>query len=125
GAGVAPPPVTARVAWLCGRLDQPFPSRAEGRGGTAVDSKPSWFENGTRKRSKGPVVGALRSRMSRQRPTLPPRYQGSTIGAGGLNFRVRNGTGCLPSAMAAETVGLVATAPGLLDRNPGRPRERR
>ena len=40
----------------------------------------------------------------RRRPTLPPRFQGSTIGAGGLNFRVRNGTGCLPSAMATETM---------------------
>ncbi len=36
----------------------------------------------------------------RRRPTLPPRYQGSTIGAGGLNFRVRNGNGCFPSAIA-------------------------
>ena len=43
----------------------------------------------------------------RRRPTLPPRFQGSTIGAGGLNFRVRNGTGCLPSAMTAETVSPV------------------
>src|SRR5437773_7033449 len=36
---------------------------------------------------------------SRQRPTLPPGYPGSTIGAGGLNCRVRNGNGCDPSAM--------------------------
>src|SRR6185503_7915871 len=42
--------------------------------------------------------------MFRQRPTLPPGYPGSTIGAGGLNFRVRDGTGCLPSAMATETM---------------------
>src|SRR2546426_3080447 len=42
--------------------------------------------------------------MSRQRPTLPPSHPGSTIGAGGLNFRVRDGTGCFPSAMATETV---------------------
>ena len=42
--------------------------------------------------------------MFRQRPTLPPRLQGSTIGAGGLNFRVRYGTGCLPSAMTTETL---------------------
>jgi hypothetical protein len=42
--------------------------------------------------------------MFRQRPTLPPRLQGSTIGAGGLNFRVRNGTGCFPSAIATETL---------------------
>ena len=42
--------------------------------------------------------------MSRRRPTLPLRLQSSTIGAGGLNFRVRDGTGCIPSAMATETV---------------------
>src|SRR5438552_18912922 len=36
---------------------------------------------------------------SRQRPTLPPGYPGSTIGAGGLIGRVRNGNGCDPSAM--------------------------
>ena len=38
--------------------------------------------------------------ISRQRPTLPPSCPGSTIGAGGLNFRVRNGNGCDPSAIA-------------------------
>src|SRR5438552_4867277 len=48
--------------------------------------------------------GRLFFTMFRQRPTLPPRLQGSTIGAGGLNFRVRDGTGCLPSAIATETV---------------------
>src|SRR5205823_13593325 len=42
--------------------------------------------------------------MSRQRPTLPPGCPDSTIGAGGLNFRVRDGTGCFPSAMATETL---------------------
>ena len=41
--------------------------------------------------------------MSRRRPTLPPRCQGSTIGAEGLNCRVRNGTGCFPFAIATET----------------------
>src|ERR671918_394315 len=35
----------------------------------------------------------------RQRPTLPPCCPDSTIGAGGLNGRVRNGNGCDPSAM--------------------------
>src|SRR5262249_57115775 len=39
---------------------------------------------------------------ARQRPTLPLRYHSSTIGAGGLNFRVRNGNGCLPSAIVTE-----------------------
>src|SRR5262249_771024 len=50
-----------------------------------------------------PPEGGFRE-QPRRRPALPPRLQGSTIGAGGLNFRVRNGTGCLPSAMATETV---------------------
>src|SRR5207245_6158841 len=43
--------------------------------------------------------GSLRKRKSRQRPTLPPGRPDSTIGAGGLNGRVRNGNGCDPSAM--------------------------
>jgi hypothetical protein len=40
----------------------------------------------------------------RRRPTLPRGPPRSTIGAEGLNFRVRNGTGCFPFAMAAETL---------------------
>src|SRR5581483_2833517 len=45
----------------------------------------------------------LSCKVFRRRPTLPPGRPGSTIGAGGLNFRVRDGTGCFPSAMAPET----------------------
>jgi hypothetical protein len=45
----------------------------------------------------------------RRRPTLPPRYQGSTIGAEGLSFRVRNGTGRFPFAiMPPKLYGVVA-----------------
>src|SRR3954447_15741453 len=40
----------------------------------------------------------------RLRPTLPHRHQCSTIGAEGLSFRVRNGTGRFPFAMTAETL---------------------
>ena len=36
----------------------------------------------------------------RRRPTLPGTLVPSTIGAGGLNFRVRNGNGCGPAAIA-------------------------
>ena len=39
---------------------------------------------------------------SRQRPTLPHSYPCSTIGAEGLNFRVRNGNGCRPFAMVTK-----------------------
>ena len=35
----------------------------------------------------------------RQRPTLPRSYPRSTIGAGALHFRVRNGNGCCLSAI--------------------------
>ena len=41
-------------------------------------------------------------REIRRRPTLPGGLPPSTIGAGGLNFRVRNGNGCDPAAMATE-----------------------
>ena len=37
---------------------------------------------------------------NRRRPTLPGAYAPSTIGAGGLNFRVRNGNGWFPAANA-------------------------
>ena len=37
----------------------------------------------------------------RQRPTLPHGLPCSTIGPGGLNFRVRDGIGCGPSGNAA------------------------
>src|SRR2546429_37528 len=47
---------------------------------------------------------ALLERYVRRRPTLPPRHQGSTIGAERLSFRVRNVTGRFPLAMAAVTL---------------------
>ena len=38
---------------------------------------------------------------SRRRPTLPQSFPCSTIGPGGLNFRVRDGIGCGPSGKTA------------------------
>ena len=40
----------------------------------------------------------------RRRPTLPQPGGCSTIGAGRLSFRVRNGTGRFPLAMTAVTL---------------------
>ncbi len=40
-----------------------------------------------------------RDKKTRQRPTLPLSCPSSTIGTGGLNFRVRNGNGCFPAVM--------------------------
>lgn len=39
-----------------------------------------------------------RKKVPWQRPTLPGGCPPSTIGAGGLNCRVRDGTGCFPAA---------------------------
>ena len=53
--------------------------------------------------TKSPRAEALRGsrhEKSRRRPTLPGGLPPSTIGAGGLNCRVRNGNGCFPAAMA-------------------------
>ena len=52
------------------------------------------------------LVWAFPSVLSRQRPTLPRSCPRSTIGAGGLNFRVRDGNGCFPSAMATGNPGI-------------------
>ena len=46
----------------------------------------------------------------RQRPTLPHSFPCSTIGAGELNFRVRNGNGWILSAVAAEKFGAFSSA---------------
>ena len=59
---------------------------------------------------KGALFGGPRSAKNKRRkkfpattysPTGTPR---STIGAGGLNCRVRHGTGCVPSAMITENL---------------------
>ena len=53
-------------------------------------------------REEGRPGGRPSSSEIRRRPTLPGSLPPSTIGAGGLNFRVRNGNGCDPAAMATE-----------------------
>ncbi len=55
----------------------------------------SWYMRGIEKET---------GRMGWQRPTLPHRYQCSTIGSCGLNFRVRDGTGCTPTDLATNTL---------------------
>ena len=55
----------------------------------------------------------------RRRPTLPHRSQCSTIGAEGLSFRVRNGSGRFPFAMAAETLWSYQPGSQAPDRNSG------
>src|SRR5262245_15403844 len=63
------------------------------------------------KREEGRPGGRPSSREIRRRPTLPGSLLPSTIGAGGLNFRVRYGNGCDPSAMATEICCQLRSAP--------------
>jgi hypothetical protein len=69
----------------------------------AVPRRPYGMGHYTRRRPPSSTGAALTDDV-RRRPTLPRGPPRSTIGAEGLNFRVRNGTGCFPFAMATETL---------------------
>ena len=58
-------------------------------------------EKRTKKRPREEISGPL-EKNSWQRPTLPHRIPCSTIGPGGLNYRVRDGIGCGPSGKATR-----------------------
>ena len=59
-----------------------------------------------------PWWGLLPVMVVRRCPTLPHSLGCSTIGAVGLSFRVRNGTGRFPHAMTAVTLATVPRPPG-------------
>ena len=59
-------------------------------------------EKGGIKKPLPRIAEGVFSKKIRQRPTLPHSRPCSTIGAGELNFRVRNGNGWDLSAMATE-----------------------
>ena len=59
---------------------------------------------GKRETGPSPKGWPCSSSVVRRRPTLPQPLGCSTIGAERLNFRVRDGTGCFPFAMAAVTL---------------------
>jgi hypothetical protein len=73
------------------------PTSATARGGPA---------RGPPDMARGRPCGRPRPGGFPRRPTLPPGCPGSTIGAGGLNFRVRNVSGCVPSAGATGDLWL-------------------
>ena len=50
------------------------------------------------------LAGFRPAEKAGRRPTLPGACAPSTIGAGGLNFSVRNGKRCIPAAMTAQIV---------------------
>ncbi len=61
-------------------------------------------------RNGHPTMGGHFTKEVRRCPTLPQGLPCSTIGAERLSFRVRNGTGRFPLAMAAETLLMFQSA---------------
>src|SRR5690349_15773290 len=57
-----------------------------------------------RKRKRPASEGLAGHKKMRQRPTLPHGFPCSTIGSGGLNFRVRDGNGCDPTEIATANL---------------------
>ena len=55
-------------------------------------------KDGFQHKKRVATFAATRLILPRHWPTLPTSCPVSTIGAGGLNFRIRNGNGCGPSA---------------------------
>src|SRR3984885_7262267 len=106
--GVGPPRTSAlALPWWGGRGRGGIPSRpsaGESRGiCPAARPDAPGFLWGKRKEPT-PSGSALFGCDVRRCPTLPRGLPRSTIGAEGLNFRVRDGTGCFPLAMAAATL---------------------
>ena len=80
---------------------------------------------------KPPAKRGASPEKSRRRPTLPGSYPPSTIGAGGLNFRVRNGNGCdlrryghrksvRPRGRGTVAVSASTSRPGVTEDHPER-----
>ena len=81
------------------------PGRPGRRGRSAFDLGHVTLGFGVQRREGRSLWGsAFSGRNVRRCPTLPRGLPRSTIGAEGLNFRVRDGTGCFPLAMAAATL---------------------
>ena len=104
-------------AWIISPGNPPCGSYVNGR-----IQRPTAIESRTQNSSKltdflqikSPTLRIRKDRAlniySRRRPTLPQSRPCSTIGAGGLNFRVRNGNGCGPSAAATGKLFRIPSA---------------
>ncbi len=66
----------------------------------ALAYRPPSLRHDVKKRLGGARYASQPREKSRRRPTLPGGSPPSTIGAGGLHCRVRNGNGCFPAAIA-------------------------
>ncbi len=76
--------------------------------GPSTDLRPSIPKRAT---PPSGTLGGVGFEKIRRRPTLPGGYPPSTIGAGRLNFRVRDGNGCDSAAMATGNLAQLRVAP--------------
>ena len=95
-----------------GHLDRATAAALLGRDAVVGAAPPT---SSLRKR-KGPQSCDWGPERLRRRPTLPHGVPCSTIGPGGLNFRVRDGIGCGPSGMAAGNLLTRLELPNLRKR---------
>ncbi len=102
-------PVQPNRARNRSRMDQ-RPPTANSASRTSVAAIPVAMRRFTRPsdgKGNAPLPVLEAGRKTRRRPTLPLTYASSTIGSGGLNFRVRDGIGCGPSDVATGRDGSV------------------
>src|SRR5215212_1788134 len=91
-----------------GRKRRGFMKGPPSRGSIAVIL--AWIGGQAQKtKALGFNPGPFHKNTSRRRPTLPHTNACSTIGAEGLNCRVRNGNGCFPLATATGKFKLKRT----------------
>ena len=93
----------------------------EGASGACKSKRLSWTRavparaaGALPRRSRGAIwrpSERLSDNNPRRRPTLPHSHPCSTIGAEGLNCRVRNGNGCFPLAIATGKTWKEQTMP--------------
>ncbi len=86
-----------------GRARRPLLHASAGRGAREAPAGARPRRAAYSRHERRAALAAL-SKLIRRRPTLPGGCPPSTIGAGGLNFSVRNGKRCTPAAMTAEIV---------------------
>jgi hypothetical protein len=95
-------PLTGVAATSAARSSSPWRSASLSHANPTSSVCPNSTQASEEGRSTS--LGATLFKHVRRRPTLPRGPPRSTIGAEELNFRVRNGTGCFPFAITAETL---------------------
>src|SRR5712691_3134150 len=81
------------------------------------ESGPAPWQTRPPQKHKSPSLSAEAFDITGQRPTLPHTCACSTIGAEGLNFRVRDGNGWVPLATVTQNLVTEFVRPIVRSRN--------